>query len=136
MTGDELAALLAERFQRIVPRGFSIEVNRGLVVFSADEALRFPGQTGGGPGSSGSWVRENFESSSGSVEERVLAVSETALNELQDYVDEATTEPWPGVGRPPFVRASIRDGQLHLWFADSETTILECEPIDLTETYP
>jgi hypothetical protein len=133
VTGDQLAAVLAERFGQIVPPGFHVEVEDGLVAFWADEALGLPGQTGEGPGRSGSWVRINFELPPGSVNERLVAAGEWALSDLQDYVDEATTEPWPGVRKPPAVHAAIRDGQLRLWFADGETTILECEPIDLIE---
>jgi hypothetical protein len=103
------------------------------MVFWADEELGLPGQMGDGPGRSGSWVRDNFELPPGPVDERLVTAGEWALKSLQDYVDEATTEPWPGVGKPPSVHAAIRDRQLRRWFADGESTILECEPIDLTE---
>jgi len=58
-------------------------------------------------------------------------VSRHALDELQDYVDEATHDPWPGRIRPPEARAEIRESRLHLWFADSGEIVAECEPIPL-----
>jgi hypothetical protein len=136
MTGQELATVLADRFERIVPPGFHVEVQDGLVVFWADDALGLPGQTGQGPGRSGSWVRDNFELTSGLMHERPVVVAEQSLSNLQDYVNEATTEPWPGAGRPPYSHAAVQDGQLRPWFSDNGATILECAPIDLTAASP
>ena len=105
VNGDELAAALADRFQRIVPEGFQVRDDDGMLWYSVDPALSFWG--GGG---SGSYVRLNFDSHHGPLNERVVAVSEHSLNELQDFVDEESALPWPGEPhRPSAARGSHRN---------------------------
>ena len=126
VNGDELAAALADRFQRIVPEGFQVRDDDGMLWYSVDPALSFWG--GGG---SGSYVRLNFDSHHGPLNERVVAVSEHSLNELQDFVDEESALPWPGDRTVPLPHAEIIGTKLHLWFGDADAPVLECEPIDL-----
>ena len=59
-----------------------------------------------------------------------------ALGELQDYVDEATHDPWPARrGMPPQARAQVRGQMLHLWYGgpDISASVLACEPIPLSD---
>ena len=61
---------------------------------------------------------------------------EQALDELQDYIDEATRDPWPGDRTPPRPHAQIRDGALHMWYGGADPiaqAVLACEPIPLSE---
>jgi len=43
-----------------------------------------------------------------------------ALNDLQDFVAEATTEPWPGSGGPPRPGARLQGRLIELWFGDHD----------------
>jgi len=128
---DDLARLLADRLQQIVPPGFHVDAADGMLWYSSDKG-RFPGQTNSYQvGRSGTYVRDNFPLHGDSHEDHVVGVSRQALDELQDYVDEASHDPWPGRIRPPEARAEVRDSRLHLWFADSGAVVVECEPIPL-----
>lgn len=82
------------------------------------EQGRFPGQLNNySPGASGTYVRLNFEAHTedASHADSAAAVAWQALDELQDFVDEARHEPWPGTGRPPRPFAEVRGEILHLW---------------------
>ena len=59
-------------------------------------------------------------------------MSEHALDELQDFVDEESALPWPGERTVPRAHAEVIGTKLHLWFGDADAPVLECEPIDLT----
>ncbi len=98
-----------------------------MLWYSVDPALSFWG--GGG---SGTYVRLNFDSHHGPLNERIVAVSEHSLNELQDFVDEESTLPRPGERTVPRAYASVIGDKLHLWFGDADAPVLECDPIDLT----
>jgi hypothetical protein len=131
MNPDDLARLLADRLQRIVPPGFHVAAADGWLWFSSDEG-RFPGQDNSyRVGRAGTSVRGNFALHGDTLEDHVVGTSRQALDDLQDYVDEASHDPWPGRVRPPEARAEIRASFLHLWFADSGTVVAECEPIHL-----
>jgi hypothetical protein len=133
---DKLAATLARRMAAIVPDGFHVETADGMLWYSADEG-RFPGQLGDYMvGKAGSQVRESFRSYSEPDEERIAAVAAQALDELQDYIDEATHDPWPGESKPPGAYAQVRDRVLYLWYGGSDMpgdAVLSCEPISLTD---
>ncbi len=120
----------------IVPAGFHAEASAGMIWYSADEG-RFPGQLGDyRPGRSGTFVRDNFHAHGETDEDRVAGVAAQALDELQDYVDEASHEPWPGESSPPRPFAQVRGGLLHLWYGwpdISSPVILACEPIPLAQ---
>ena len=64
-------------------------------------------------------------------DDHIIGVSTQALDELQDFIDEESHDPWPGVLRPPAPHAAIRDGFLYLWFGEAEEVDIECEPIPL-----
>ena len=57
-----------------------------------------------------------------------------ALDELQDVIDEATHDPWPGDVTPPRAFAQVRVDMLHLRYGGpdiSDDAVLACEPIPL-----
>ena len=103
-----------------------------MLWYSADG--QFPGQSGNyQPGSAGSYIRSSFGVFGDSVEENVTGIGVKVLDELQDYVSEATHDPWPGTTRQPQPYARIIDSQLNLWYGDCDNTSLACEPIPLTD---
>jgi hypothetical protein len=55
-----------------------------------------------------------------------------ALDVLQDYIAEATHDPWPGQRTMPEVRAQVRGSMLHLWYGGADDAVLACEPIPLS----
>ena len=133
---DRFALILAERLAAIVPAGFSVTARDGMLWYSAGPGM-FPGQRGDyRVGSSGTYVRANFGVHGETAEEQLAGLAAQALDELQDYVDEATHEPWPGTRAQPQARAGIRGQALHLWYGGPELetdTVLACEPIPLAE---
>jgi hypothetical protein len=93
------------------------------------------------PGASGTYVRLNFEAyaEDASHADSAAAVARQALDELQDFVDEASHDPWPGTARPPRPFAEVRGEILHLWYGDRDRTdrlLLACEPIPLASLRP
>ena len=126
MDSHKFARALADRFQRIVPEGFRVYADRGMLWFHADAPTY-------GDGSSGSYIAENIDSGGDTVEEQAAFGARRALDELQDFVDERSTEPWPGERTLPVpqAQAAVIEGKLHLWFGDVDAPVLECEPIDL-----
>jgi hypothetical protein len=128
---DRFTQALADRLAAIVPAGFHIEAGDGMLWYSADPG-RFPGQQNDyHVGRSGTYVRENLGGFEGDDEDGLVAVAVQALDELEDYVDEATHDPWPGTRRQPRPHAAIRDAALHLWYADGDGVVLACDPIEL-----
>jgi hypothetical protein len=62
--------------------------------------------------------------------ERVLAEAcRRALDDLQDFVDEATTEPWPGSRTVPEAGTRIEDRKVLLWYGDRGAPVLLLEPL-------
>jgi hypothetical protein len=81
-------------------------------------------------------VRANYDAHGETDEERMAGVAAQALDELQDYVDEATHDPWPGDRTPPRACAQVRGDMLHLWYSGPDQVnrpVLACEPIPLAE---
>jgi hypothetical protein len=96
-----LAQLLAERLREIVPDGFFVDAEGDTIWYSA-ESGRFPGQQGlYQVGMCGTHLVENFYLHGATLEEHIVGGTMQALDELQDFVDEASHDPWPGVRRPP-----------------------------------
>lgn len=133
---DALTLILADRLASIVPSGIHVEAGDGMLCYSADPG-RFPGQLGDyRAGRSGTYVRENLESHGETAEDRIAGIAAQALDELQDYVDEATHHPWPGEKTPPSAHAQVRDAILHLWYGGpdiGDQVVLACEPVSVTE---
>jgi hypothetical protein len=133
---DRLTEALADRLAAIVPDGFHVQAADGMLWYSSDVG-RIPGQISNYQvGASGTYVRVNLEAYSETTEDPAARVARQALDELQDYVDEASHEPWPGTGTPPRPFAEIRGPLLHLWYGGPDITspvILACEPIPLAQ---
>jgi len=133
---DALTAILANRLSKIVPAGFHVQARDGMLWYSADSG-RIAGQAGQYPGwTSGTFVRDNLEALGDTADERIAGVAERALDELQDFVDEATHDPWPGRTSPPRPHAEVRGALLHLWYGESEIdgeVVLVCEPIPVAQ---
>lgn len=134
---DKLTLILASRMAAIVPPGFHVQAADGMLWYTADPD-RFPGQMGNyRVGKSGTYVRDNFDAHGQTDEDRVAGVAAQALDELQDYIDEATHDPWPGGTTPPQAHAHVHGETLHLWYDGPEIgsdTVLACEPIPLAAT--
>jgi hypothetical protein len=132
---DQLADALADRLAAIVPDGFHVRAADGMLRYSSD-AGRFPGQMSNfHVGVSGSYIRFNLEAHDNTTE-GAASVAARALDELQDYVDEARHDPWPGTRTPPRSFAEIRGAQIHLWYGGPEINspeVLACEPIPLAQ---
>ncbi len=132
MNGDELGRALEDRLTRLIPAGFRVVYsNDGVLRYSSDPG-RVPGQTGSYQvGSSGTYVRDNFALWGEGDPEHIVGVCRQALDELQDYIDEATHDPWPGDRTPPRPYAEIRGAEVVLGYGTPDTPVLECEPIRL-----
>jgi hypothetical protein len=130
---DHLTTLLADRLSAIVPTGFHVALADGTLWYSAEQG-RFPGQSGDyRVGRAGTYVRDNFGAYGGSDEENIVGVAVQALDDLQDYISEATHTPWPGTSNQPSPHGRILDSHLDLWYGDYDNAILACEPIPLTD---
>lgn len=125
---EQLTAGLARRLAAIMPDGFRIDVTDGVLWFSADDGRRGDGRAG----RAGSRVRDNLALPGSTDEERVVGMGRQALDDLQDFVSEATREPWPGTRAQPEAHARLRDRALHLWYGgpDQESdAVLAVEPL-------
>jgi hypothetical protein len=128
---DRLAVILADRLSAIVPAGFQVDAADGMLWYSSG-AGRLPGQLGSyRAGTSGTHARANFGVYGDTDEDNIIGLAVQALDELQDYVSEATGEPWPGTTTQPRPHALIRDSRLLLWYGDLGSVVLACEPIPL-----
>ena len=79
-------------------------------------------------------MRDNFDAHGRADEDRIVGVAAQALDELQDYIDEAARDPWPGERTPPRACAQVRGRALHLWYGGpdiSSNAVLACEPVPL-----
>lgn len=130
---DQLTAVLADRLSAVVPAGFHVAATDGMLWYSAEEK-RFPGQSGDYRiGRAGTSVRGNFGVYGVSDEENIVGVAVQALDELQDYISEATHAPWPGKTSQPSPHGRILDAHLNLWYGDGDNPSLAFEPIPLTD---
>jgi hypothetical protein len=137
---DKLTEILADRLAAIVPDGIHVRGADGMLWYSCGG--RFPSEVDSyRPGQSGTFVRDNFEANAEDLSDAESAanVARKALDELQDFVDEATRNPWPGTARPPWAFAEVRGEMLHLWYGDPDTgeePVLACEPIPMATLQP
>ncbi len=133
---DRLTEILADRLGAIVPDGFHVRAADGMLWYSADQG-RFPGQLSNfRVGMAGTYVRDNLEAHGQTAARQAAGVAAQALDELQDYVDEASHDPWPATRTPPRPFAEVRGGVLHLWYGESDVAgpvVLACEPIPLAQ---
>ena len=135
VNADDFTAFLAGRLAAIVPAGFHVQARDGMLWYSADQG-RFPGQQGDyRAGEAGTYVRDNLGLYAGDAD-AVTRVAAQALDELQDYVSEATHDPWPGTRAQPRPHARIQDAMLHLGYGDPDVPVLACAPIPLAALNP
>lgn len=126
-----IASLLVDRLTKIVPDGFYVAFDGKMIWYTAEEG-RFPGQQNTYEvGKSGDHFIANLTLPDDAFEDRVTEAARLALGHLQDYVAEATHDPWPGTKRMPRAEAETRNSKLYLWFGDHGELVLECEPIPL-----
>ena len=131
---DRFAALLAASLAAIVPDGFHVTLEGDMLWFRSDEG-RFPGQQGDyATGTAGIGPQEAFLTCmeyQGAAEACVADAARHALDALQDYIAEATHDPWPGQRTMPEPHAQVRGSTLHLWYGTADDPVLACEPIPL-----
>jgi hypothetical protein len=138
---DKLTFILADRLAAIVPDGFQVRAQDGMLWYTY-AAGRFPGQLNEyTPGEAGTYLRDNFRAYQETMSDADSAVwvGRQALDELQDVVDEATHDPWPGTVSPPKPYGQIRGEMLHLWYGGpdiGDEQMLACEPIPLPSLQP
>lgn len=131
MDADRLAELLADRLTAIVPPGFHVEAADGMLWYSADQG-RFPGQQGDyRVGQAGTHIRANLGVHGDTEADHLAGLAVQALDELQDYISEATHDPWPGTTAQPRPYARIHDAMLHLGYGDPSAPVLSCPTIPL-----
>jgi hypothetical protein len=133
---DRFAALLAARLAAIVPDGFHVTLEGDMLWFRSDQG-RFPGQQGDyHTGPTGVWPQQDLRTCleyDGAAEECAAGAARHALDALQDYIAEATHDPWPGQRTMPEPHAEVRGSTLHLWYGAADDVALACEPMPLTE---
>jgi hypothetical protein len=131
VNADDFAVFLADRFAAIVPAGFRVEARDGVLWYSAQRG-RFPGQQGDyQTGQVATCVRDNLGAYGETDADDLAGVAAQALDELQDYISEATHDPWPGTTAQPRPYARIGDSMLYLGYGDPDAPILACTPIPL-----
>ena len=129
---DRFIAILANRLTGIVPDGFHVTAEHGMLWYSAEQEVPSEQQGDRKIGRSGTYARSNYGRYGESDEENIVGVSTQALDELQDFISEATHLPWPGVTSQPAPHSEIVDSYLHLWYGDADSPAVACERIPLT----
>jgi hypothetical protein len=130
---DALIVMLADRLTAIVPAGFYVKAANGMLHYTCDEG-RFPGQQGDYHcGEAAVPVRDNFGLYGDTDVDNIVGAATQALDVLQDYVGEATHDPWPGTRSQPSPQARIDGRTLQLWYDDRGDVVLGCAPIRLAD---
>lgn len=65
--------------------------------------------------------------------EQVVGACLMVLEQVQDFVAEATTEPWPGERTMPTPHVTIRNGQIHGRYGSTARPVLVLSPIPLAD---
>ena len=130
---DHFAVILADRLSAIVPAGIQVAATDGVLWYSAQDG-RFPGQQGDyRAGRAGTYIRANFGVYGESEEQNIIGIAVQALDELQDYVSEATHTPWPDTHTQPSPAGRIHDSRLDLWYGNDDNVVLACGSIPLAD---
>jgi len=116
-----LAHELARRMREVVPRGVEITVEGDMIWFQSAEA----------PGKAGTYACQWLYEGQGDEASRLAEACWRALDDLQDYVDESTADPWPGTRGVPGVRARVEGDVVVLWCGDAERPVLQLESLPL-----
>jgi hypothetical protein len=120
---DRLTEVLAARFDEVTPDEIHVTADDGMLWYSSDFDS----------GKAGSYVRYILDAADEPGEVNLVNAAVMILDQLQDFVSEATTDPWPGTGRQPEPHAEIRDGALHLWYGAPDDIKLTIPPIDTAD---
>jgi hypothetical protein len=123
MDTEILARELCDRMREVVPSGIGVSTEGDFLVF----------RSGRSAGRSGSYACAWVQRGTGSMSERVREAARLAFSDLQDFVDEETTEPWPGRTFPPVPSARIDAGNVIVWFGDPHAPDLAITPLRLDE---
>ncbi len=102
MDSATLAQELCDRMNEVVPSGIGVSAEGDRLVF----------RSGYSSGRAGSYACEWLHRGTGSLSERVREAARLAFSDLQDFVDEETTEPWPGTTSPPTPGARSEGGRV------------------------
>jgi hypothetical protein len=121
VNSERLALELAERIREVVPVGISVRVDKDMLWF-ADES-------GFGSGTYACQVLNTEEEQEPS--HRLVEACWRALDDLQDFIDESTTDPWPGDETLPKPGAWIEGDEVVLWYGDAEHPALRLRPLPL-----
>jgi hypothetical protein len=116
---ETLAQELSDRMKEVVPSGIRITAEGDTLVFRTDF----------GSGSSGSYASQWLHKGTGRSSDRMREAYWRAFSDLQDFVDEETTEPWPGLKTPPTAYARIENDSVIIWLGDSQAPDLEIRPL-------
>lgn len=125
VSSRELAAILAERLNQIVPTGFSVRSEDTSVDVYAD------GRNLGGSDALQILEDDDDRSPKEKIETAVLAV----LSSIQDTIIETVKGPWPGTSSHgadlPMPDCRVTGNQLLFWFGDQDGPVISAPPIPL-----
>ncbi len=82
-------------------------------------------------GTSGTYACQWLYQGKGEAERLDAEACRRALDDLQDFVDEETTEPWPGSRTVPAADTRIEDREVRMWCGDGDESVLLLEPLPL-----
>jgi hypothetical protein len=121
MDAGRLAAELSARMEDDLPPGFTVTVDGGMLWFAFEEERR-----------SGSYACQWVDSGQDSLEGLTVRACELALSDLQDFVTEQTTEPWPAThGRPPRPGVRLVERTIEMWFGSNDHPVARLRPLPL-----
>jgi hypothetical protein len=136
---SKLVSLLASRLRVVIPAQFFVQVTEEGLLFTSDYSYAAPASARWlyRPLALSEGIAWRFEGNENVREydlESVVNSAWFALSRIQDFISEATTDPWPGsASQPGLPYAEVRDDALHFGYGDPASPVLACEPIPLTE---
>jgi hypothetical protein len=124
VSSHDLAVALARRLDDVAPAGVTVRAQ------ASDLAVLHAGRVVGISGAPA--ILETVEALQEPAENLETAVR-AALSAVQDYIADATTEPWPGTGgMQPNPDARVEASSVSMWFGPEDAPVLRLPPIDLT----
>jgi hypothetical protein len=121
MDPEWLAAELSSRMEEVLPAGFTVAVDGDTLWFLFDGERR-----------AGSYACKWMDSGQGSIEALTVRACELAVNDLQDFVTEKTTEPWPSsTGRPPRPGVRLVGRIVEMWFGEDGDPVARLRSLPL-----
>lgn len=121
-SSPDFAAELAIRLNEVAPDGFTVIADNVSVV------LR---HNGGFVGSTD--MAELIEDSENLdlLPENLETAARAVLSNVQDWIADTTTEPWPGERSLPNPDAHVTGDRLEMWWGDQDNPVLKLRPLDL-----